>query len=226
MYMWQALRGVIPGMGALAHRHIKVSPQCPICREGAEDIRHLLFTCIRARKVWKALGIMDEIEKALLVYRSGSVVLEEILRWPVQRSPILGHLGLQEVVAVGAWYIWWERREAKKGATVKNPIDSRFSIHAIASNHTGRIPENITFFERWVKPTPGSYKVNTYASFFEDGSGAITAIIRDSRGQAIAGATELFAHAQDAASAEVLALQRGLLQACEKNCSRVTMESD
>ena len=176
--------------------------------------------------MWKALGIVDEIEKALLVDRSGLVVLEESLRWPVQKSPILGHLGLQEVVAIGAWYIWWERREAKKGATVKNPIDSRFSIHAIASNHTGRIPENITFFERWVKPTPGSYKVNTYASFFEDGSGAIAAIIRDSREQKVAGATEPFSHAHDAASTEVLALRRGLLLASEKNCSRVTMESD
>nr|XP_020200228.1 uncharacterized protein LOC109786057 [Aegilops tauschii subsp. strangulata] len=216
IYMWRALRGVILGMGVLAHRHIKVSPQCPICREWVADIRHLLFTCSRARKVWKALGLMDEIEKSLLVDRSGSVVLEEILRWPVQRSPILGHLGLQEVVTVGAWYIWWERREAKKGATVKNPISSAFSIHAIASNHIGQIPENITFSERWVKQTPGSYKVNTDASFFEDGSGAITAIIRDSRGHAVAGATELFAHAHDVASAEVLALRRGLLLAVRK----------
>ena len=84
--------------------------------------------------MWKALGIMDEIEKALLVYRSGSVVLEEILRWPVQRSPILGHLGLQEVVAVGAWYIWWQRREFVKGEKVINPTSTAFSILAITGN--------------------------------------------------------------------------------------------
>lgn len=105
IYMWRALRWDIPRMGVLSHRHIKFSPQWSICRDGAEDIKHLLFTCGRARKVWKALGVMDHIEKALMVDRSGSVVLEELLRWPAHKSSILGHLGLHETMAVGAWYI-------------------------------------------------------------------------------------------------------------------------
>lgn len=90
--MWCALRRVIPGMGVLAHRHFKVSTQFPICRDGAEDIKHLLFTCGRAHKVWKALGVMDRIEKTFMVDHSSSVVLEELLRWPAQNLQFLAIL--------------------------------------------------------------------------------------------------------------------------------------
>ena len=79
IFIWRALKGVVPGMAVLASRHIKVSAECPICRSGPEDILHLLFTCTRARQVWKALGLNTVIDQALAVDLSGSVVLEEIL---------------------------------------------------------------------------------------------------------------------------------------------------
>lgn len=51
IFLWKALHGTVPGMSVLASRHIPVSPQCPVCKKGAEDIQHLLFTCDRARSV-------------------------------------------------------------------------------------------------------------------------------------------------------------------------------
>lgn len=38
-----------------------------------------LFNCIHAKKLWRKLCLLDIIEKALLVDRSGSVALEEVL---------------------------------------------------------------------------------------------------------------------------------------------------
>lgn len=64
------------------NRHIKVSPECPLCPEGPEDIRHLVFTCARARKVWESLGLNEIVDTNLKSDRSGSVVMEEILRLP------------------------------------------------------------------------------------------------------------------------------------------------
>jgi len=46
----------------------------------AEDIKHALFSCSRAREVWLSLGMWDQIEKLLLVDRSGSVMIQEIIR--------------------------------------------------------------------------------------------------------------------------------------------------
>ena len=70
------------------------------------------------------------------------------------------------------------------------------------------------------------HKVNTDAAFFNDGSRAVAAIIRDSRGQAVAGLAESFIHAHDAAWTEALALGRGLQLVHTVGCSRVQMESN
>lgn len=51
------------------------------------------------------------IDQALAMDKSGSIVLEEIPRNPIRESPVLGQLGLQEMVAVGVWLIRWQRRE-------------------------------------------------------------------------------------------------------------------
>lgn len=56
-------------------RDIKVSPQCPLCKQGAEDIRHLMSTCSRAWEVWRALGLRDILNQALAVDRSGLILL-------------------------------------------------------------------------------------------------------------------------------------------------------
>ena len=61
IFAWKALHGTVPGLAVLAGRHIKTSAQCPICKQGPEDIKHLMFTCVRARQVWKSLGVLKEI---------------------------------------------------------------------------------------------------------------------------------------------------------------------
>jgi hypothetical protein len=71
---------MIPGVGIMANRHIKVSPQCPICKKGVEDIRHLMFTCKRAKLVWRRLGLEEVIDHALSLDRLGFVVFEELLQ--------------------------------------------------------------------------------------------------------------------------------------------------
>uniref|UniRef100_A0A8R7V853 Reverse transcriptase zinc-binding domain-containing protein n=1 Tax=Triticum urartu TaxID=4572 RepID=A0A8R7V853_TRIUA len=115
-------------MCILSNRHIKVNPQCPVCKSGPEDIRHLIFTCTRAKEVWGKLGLLEDINLALCVDRSGSVVLEELLTNPLKKSPVLGQLGLQEMIAVAAWYIWYERREAVKGTHIKSAVHTAFAI--------------------------------------------------------------------------------------------------
>jgi hypothetical protein len=188
IFIWRSLHGLVPGMAILANRHIKVSPQCPICLKGAEDIRHLMFTCDRAKDVWKALGLDHVINQALSLDRSGSVVLEEILRDKRKKSPVLGQLGLQETVAVAAWYIWWQRCEGVKGEKVAPVATTAFSIQALTLNFGGAaasitLPKSVS----WSKPPPRHYKLNVDACYFPSGAGAVAAIIRDDHGKAISG---------------------------------------
>ena len=50
-FLWRTLLGSLPCRVTLANRHIKVNEQCPRCGIGAEDTKHLLFTCAKAKEV-------------------------------------------------------------------------------------------------------------------------------------------------------------------------------
>jgi hypothetical protein len=75
IFAWKSLHGILSYYGVLADRHIPVLSQCPRCF--CEDIGHVLFRCEHARMIWRMLGLLDKIEDATLVDRSGSAVLEE-----------------------------------------------------------------------------------------------------------------------------------------------------
>ena len=64
--------------------------------------------------------------------------------------------------------------------------------------------DNIVVKFTWKKTGPESYKLN--ASFFENGVGAIAAIIRNYQGEAVAGVAELFTFADSEAAAEDMLL--------------------
>ena len=71
-----------------------------MCLHRAKDIKHLLFTCDRAKAVWSAICIWGMISSLLSTDRSGSIILEEIIR----RGEKIGSLdiGMSELVLVGS----------------------------------------------------------------------------------------------------------------------------
>jgi hypothetical protein len=169
-FSWKALHGTIPGMSILADRHIPVSPQCPVCFEGPEDILHLMFSCSRAKDIWRSLGILPYIESTISLNRSGSVVLEEILRDLIQVQNGIIKTDLKELILVGAWYIWWQRREFVKGESVSPPRQSAFSIQALKSNYCAAERKSEPKEVNWCKPPMNSYKLNVDACFFTNGT--------------------------------------------------------
>jgi hypothetical protein len=80
IFIWRALHVIIPLKCVMANRHIGNSSECSICKQGPEDIQHLLFMCPTAQDLWTQLGLQDVISEATLVYRSGSTTLEVLLR--------------------------------------------------------------------------------------------------------------------------------------------------
>ena len=64
----------------LANRHIGLSGECPICHQAAEDVKHIFFECQPAIALWSRLGMLNHISAKSQYERSGSVVLEELLR--------------------------------------------------------------------------------------------------------------------------------------------------
>lgn len=153
------------------------------------------------------------------------MVLEYILRCLENKSPILRQLGLKEAAAVGAWYIWWQRREIAKGEQVAPAGRTTFAIEAITKNFqvaaSNARPNEIS----WEKPTRDSYKLNADACFFQNGWGAATSVLND-RGEALAGSTWIFDHVLDATMAEAIETLREMEILENLGCSPRTFESD
>ena len=119
LFAWRALHGAIPCLVVLANKHILNEVNCPMCQTETEDIRHILFSCSRAREVWSSLGIWQHIESLLLIDRSGSVLIQEIIRRGGEEEKL--KLGLPELILTGCWHIWWQRRQLVHGEVIQIP---------------------------------------------------------------------------------------------------------
>ena len=136
IFLWRCLHNAIPCFCVLADRHIGSISQCPICKSGAEDIKHALFNCMRAKAVWAALGIERVIHDASLVDRSGSGVLEFLLCDQSTQHNYDDSIELPELIATASWFVWWHHRQQVRGEEVQTPLRSALAIHALALNFT------------------------------------------------------------------------------------------
>jgi len=130
---WRALRGLMPCKAILANRHVIPEGGCPVCHNGAEDIKHLIFRCDRARAVWRAIGVWEKIRYLIVADPSGSIVLEEVINRGEQVNGL--DLGLAELILTGGWYLWWERRQLTHGETVQPPTRSGLAIVSLTKNY-------------------------------------------------------------------------------------------
>jgi hypothetical protein len=134
IFGWRVLHGMIPCRGILANRHIGNQGGCPLCNEGCEDMKHMLFTCQRAKEVWRCLGLWGALEEILIQDRSGSVIVEEIIR-KGGRLQLMDNVGFAELVLCAGWYIWWERRQKVHNEEIQTPFRSATSIVVITKNY-------------------------------------------------------------------------------------------
>jgi hypothetical protein len=69
----------------------------------AEDVHHLLFSCPVAEEIWKELRLDSIINEVVGEDRSGSVVLEILLRQPASSMPNMPQIRVQELIGVTCW---------------------------------------------------------------------------------------------------------------------------
>jgi hypothetical protein len=147
----------------LANRHI-AEVSSPVCQEDCEDIKHVIFSCKRAKEVWRVMGVSEDIQKFIRNDRSGSILVVDAIR--VSR-PIkhLNQVGLAELILTGGWYLWWEQRKLVHSDIVQNPTRSAISIATLTTNYLKA--ENKMVKERvgWRKPPEDFLILNVDASY-------------------------------------------------------------
>jgi ribonuclease HI len=228
IHSWRIMHGVILLKAILFRRHIGTSDLYPICNLEAEDTMHMLFKYQRVAQIWEGLGLTELIERATNDGRSGAHGLEFILKSSQVAVSGYNVLKIQELVAVGCWYIWWLRRRQSHGEQVPPVRHCINFITAITSNSgKATTPESSVKKHVWLKPCPRNLKLNVDAAFsIETQSGAIGAVIHDCQGNFVAAINEFILHVYSAAMAEAMAMLHGLSLVNQIGCSSVEVESD
>jgi hypothetical protein len=202
----------------LANRHIGDTTACPICTIHAEDVKHLLFEWPAAREVWHSLNIQHIIDDATIVDRSGSAILEHILRQDMNEVPGLDSIHLKELVMITCWYMWWLRRRRARSEEVPPLNKCKMSILAITANAITK--KNMISDVKWEKPKPGEVKLNVDASFSQDlHACAVGVVLRDYKGNFIAASSYYLPHVGSVSMAEAYAMKEGLRLASERGCN-------
>jgi hypothetical protein len=87
-------------------------------------VRHLLFQCPAATDIWQALDLNNFIDDVSQLDRSGSVVLELIIRREDNILPGFQNTNLKELVMTTCWYLWWTRRRLTHDESIP-PLSKR-----------------------------------------------------------------------------------------------------
>lgn len=214
---WRVLNGFIPCRCILSKRHIGDNGDCPMCPSGYEDIKHMMFTCDRAKTIWNFLGVWRQIEELAQGDRSGQQMIEEVIKGG-RKVPSLNNVDL-------SWCFWWERRSFVHGEPVQNPHRSAMSIVALTCNYIRSKNRTIKMRKEWKKPFEGKLRVNIDAGFAA-GSGSTEVVIRDSSGGFIEASMSYLPAVLDAQMAEAYALKEGLSLAHHIGCRNFTVQSD
>lgn len=187
VFNWRVLHRIVPCYYTLSDRHLSTPVVCPVCCKDPEDLHHMLFTCDRAKIVWRELGLGTTIETAAAHERSGSVILEKLWCTKLPGEIKLPNDNGVETVIVTGWYLWWDRRKISHHENVGIPFRSAMSIRGIVANSLATKANVPTREIRWSRPANRVIKLNVDASYHVDaGAGATGAVLRDSSGAFIA----------------------------------------
>ncbi|KAI5006703.1 hypothetical protein ZWY2020_033946 [Hordeum vulgare] len=228
IFISRTVHGTLPCRVTLANRHMKISPIFPTCSEGLEDTKHLLFLCSKAQEVWKRLAMDIIIGKACEIDRAGEAVLEYLLLLPDQELRIMGCHNVREMIAILAWYLWWERRKLVHKEKIQNAHMISIGILALTTSFVhSSSPKASMRREGWSYPHRGFVKLNVDASFDHDLLwGTMGAVLRVGKGRFIARGNNTIDHCADVLMAEVLALKFGLTLEQKVRCNRLIINSD
>jgi hypothetical protein len=177
--------------------------------------------------MWAALGLTTIIDASILNERSGSVVLEQLMREDEKPMPGYDNINQKETIAIVCWYLWWIRRRRTHNESVPPISQCRMSVLLITLNTFKAMSKAPGPKPKWEKPNPRQFKINVDGSYHADsGAGSVGCVARDSAGRFLAASTIYLPNIASAAMAEATAMREGLALATRLGCNNVLMESD
>lgn len=192
-----------------------------MCESETESIPHALFKCKFANEVWERwkecpVAISDSSHDF-------SDVSLHILAEGTTKD--------LEIMVMTAWSIWYSRNQRVHEAEGQTPsqnwnfASNLLQDHKEASNYFLYGPSACEI--SWKRPPEGVYKINTDGATSDDGrKSSIGVIIRDSKGERVAGLCKLLPGNYTVMETEIMAVEVGILVAKELELQKVITETD
>ncbi|KAL1202335.1 hypothetical protein V5N11_027776 [Cardamine amara subsp. amara] len=116
MFLWRALSGALAVAECLCSHGMNVPLICPVCKNDAESISHVLFECSMASQVWRTArvpALNGRLRNSLEDYI-------EHLFGIIEAGPLCGNY--RQAIP---WIIWciWKQRNEKVYAATDNIVD-------------------------------------------------------------------------------------------------------
>ncbi|KAG7591227.1 Reverse transcriptase domain [Arabidopsis thaliana x Arabidopsis arenosa] len=212
MFLWRALSGALAVSVCLRAHGMNTDLKCSLCQDAVESISHVLFHCWPAREVWEIANIPLPVQGFTDSIFDNLAFLLKVMN----NDGVL--LNMRMAIPWILWGIWKHRNEVLYGgkqddlhALVGHALEEAevwnklWDVQTLP-NTTNAQP--LRRENRWTKPPIDMLKCNVHVSWVNDTimcGGAW--IIRNSQGDAVFHAREMFLQASNRIVAEL----RGIL---------------
>ena len=217
--IWRACCNSLPSKCNLLRRTIISEQSCDRCKEGNEDVLHVVWSCKELDGVWEANNLWSFQDQQCFANFS------ELLAW------VCDHQRYPTLFAFTIWSIWNQRNQVRTQQS-HHPLnllsqwayDKYMEFKALKvvptfSRPTSRI--------RWKPPARGTFKINFDGAIFaKEKCSSLGAIIRDREGLVIASMAARVPQQLQPIEIEALAAYKALEFAREVGISEAVLEGD
>lgn len=210
VFIWRFCRNVIPVRRRLSSRGLRVPITCPMCLSDVEHMAHLFYDCEFAKGCWNHVNLCYDwsaVEYAhdWLLEKLNTAMSDELIK-----------------ICIVLWGIWHWRNKKVWDTRVVSPgfaMDTSFSMlsdwkkarrdHTKQSDAASKT--NVKTDSKWQAPTNGTLKVNVDASVFPGAqSFTVGMVLRDQRGDFLAGKCATFNMVDSVFEAEAIGVREAL----------------
>ncbi|KAL6961204.1 hypothetical protein U1Q18_052490 [Sarracenia purpurea var. burkii] len=224
IFLWRAYKNALPTSARLSSKNIPMQPTCRRCGDAEETIEHLLMSCKKTVELWTKANL-----RCLLKLRRGMFhnwTREIILTKDMKTSGWF---------AIIAWTIWNERNSfvfTGKSTLVESAITRAkdLQMQYLEANTKEAAKEDDAIDElnvMWRPLDQGIYKINVDgACEGEKMRVGLGVVIRDWKGEFVAGYSQRLPGNSSPETTETLAVLRGLSLARDLSINHIVIESD
>ena len=222
VFGWRACQNALPTRENLVRCRVVEDGWCEACKMESESVAHVLWQCGVAQDIWA--GSIRKIQKTLTGHSDFNQLVATLTQRLTEEE--------LELFWVQCWTIWNQRNVVMHGGKLQHPFvltkrASDFLIEYKDKQALLATSVSTESVQQWRPPTGSVFKLNFDAAMFSNkNSSGVGAIVRNCRGEVMAGLSARGPPVGCSEEAEVLACRKALEFALNSGFSNLVVEGD